>query len=285
MTTPAIVAVCVLGALLFLFALFVFLVKPNRLRSEMNDFKNVRYAHRGLHNETRPENSLAAFSAAVEGGYGIELDVRLSKDGELVVFHDDTLDRVTSESGRVDAKTFAELKEIRLAGTDERIPSFKEVLDLVNGRVPLLIELKEDAGKYGVTEKTLEILEKYKGAFVIESFNPLALGLVKKKAPHIMRGFLSQHFFKEEKYRAPMYFLLQNILLNFICRPDFIAFCHSDFKMFAFRFIKKIFRIPTLAWTTESEADDKKALENGFSGIIFQYYLPEPRVNSDKEQL
>lgn len=279
MPIPVIVLISVLCAILFLFLIFVFLIKPNRYRKEMDDFKNVRYAHRGLHDQSRPENSMSAFSAAVEGGYGIELDVRLSSDGELMVFHDDTLDRVTNESGRVDARSAEELKSIHLMNSEDTIPTFREVLELVDGKVPLLIELKEDAGKYGVTEKTLEILKDYSGPFIIESFNPLALGRVKKLDPHIMRGFLSQNFYKEKKYRKLMYFLLEHLLLNVICRPDFIAYCHSDFKMPALRLTKKLFRVPLIAWTVENAEDDEMAIKNGFSGIIFQHYLPEKTVS------
>ncbi len=274
-----IVLLSVLAALLLLFALALFAIAPSRRRAARG-FAAVRYAHRGLHGSGIAENSLSAFRAAAEAGYGIELDVRLSRDGELVVFHDDTLERVTEATGRVDSLTAKELSALRLSGTDDTVPSFREVLDLVGGRVPLLIELKEDAGKYCVTEKALDILKGYAGDYMIESFNPLALARVKKLAPDVTRGFLSQNFFKEKKYRAPTYFLLQHLLLNFLCRPDFIAFCHRDTKMPAFRLIRRLFKATSFAWTTESEADDAAALGAGFSSVIFQGYLPEVRIAS-----
>lgn len=283
MPTPLIILLSLLGVLLFLFLVLLFLVKPGRRKAEMEKFKNVRYAHRGLHGGGIPENSMAAFRKAVELGYGIELDVRLSSDGELVVFHDDTLDRMTGVSGRVDSFTKEELAKITLADTEEHIPTFREVLDAVDGKVPLLVELKEDPGKYGVTDKTVELLADYKGAFIVESFNPLALSYLKKKAPHIIRGFLSEHFYTEEKYRKFKYFLLQNLLLNCICRPDFIAYCHKHAYMKMLRFVRWLFRVPTLAWTTESEEEDSRALENGFSSVIFQYYLPETKTGTKSE--
>ncbi|MBQ7332885.1 MAG: glycerophosphodiester phosphodiesterase [Clostridia bacterium] len=281
-----ILLIVTVAAFIFVLPYFVFrfLIKPNKYRSEMDAFKNVRYAHRGLHSESVPENSIEAFSLAVEAGYGIELDVRLSSDGELVVFHDDTLDRMTSELGRVDGRTAEELTKIKLRGTENTVPTFREVLKLVDGKVPLLVEIKEDAGKYGVTEKTVEMLKQYNGPFIVESFNPLSLGRVKKLAPEFMRGFLSQNFYKEEKYRRFMYFLLQNMLLNFICRPDFIAYSHKDSGMKVFNFIRKHHRkTPLIAWTLESLEEDATAINNGFCGIIFQYYQPEALVSGKSE--
>ncbi len=285
MKTALIIIFSILGGFIVLSLLaFVFLTKPRGKRAEMEKFKNRRYAHRGLHGDGVAENSLTAFKKAVDAGYGIELDVRLTKDGELVVFHDATLDRVAGVGGLVVNKTLAELRETRLSGTEDTVPTFKEVLELVNGKIPLLVELKEEAGEYGVTEKTLEILSGYKGDFMIESFNPLALSLVKKKAPHIVRGFLSQNFGKTEEYRGFKYFLLEHLLLNVICRPDFVAYCHEDWKMPIFRFAKKLFHVPTFAWTTESEEADREALKHGFSGTIFQYYLPSAFVEEENRK-
>ena len=278
--SPWIIAlISVISALLLFFLIFLFLIAPGKKREEMENFKSKKYAHRGLHDATRAENSLSAFRAAVDAGYGIELDVRLSKDGVLVVFHDDTLDRVTGEVGRVDSRTAAELGKINLSGTADTVPTFEEVLKVVNGRVPLLVELKEDAGKYGVTEKALEMLKEYKGEYIIESFNPLALGRVKKLAPEVMRGFLSQNFLSQKKYRSATYFLLQNLLLNVVCRPDFIAYKHSDYKNASLRLVKALFKPATLAWTVRSKTEEDEAYLCGFDGVIFENYVPGGNVN------
>ncbi len=280
MPTPIIILLVAFGVMLLFFGIFLFLVKPSGRRGAMEKFKNVRYAHRGLHSEDAAENSITAFSRAVEAGYGIELDVRLSRDGELVVFHDPTLDRVTNSTGKVIDKTLAELRELRLLGTEDCVPTLREVLSVVDGKIPLLIELKEEPGEYGVTEKTLEILKDYKGAYMIESFNPLALARVKKLAPDTVRGFLSQNFGKTE-LRGFRYFLLEHLFLNVICRPDFIAYSHTDANMPIFRFVKAFFRVPCLAWTVESPDADKCALENGFSGVIFQHYKPKTHTKNN----
>lgn len=276
------------AALAFLFLLsyaaFCFLIKPNKYRSEMDAFKNVRFAHRGLHSDTVPENSIEAFRLATEAGYGIELDVRVSSDGELMVFHDDTLDRVTSEKGAFEARSAEELKKIKLLGTENTIPTFIEVLELVDGRVPLLVEIKEFNGSYVTSEKAAEALRKYKGPFIVESFNPFVLQKFKKLAPEIMRGFLSQDFSDNKKLRGARWFLLKNMLLNFLAKPDFIAYRHTDYNVRALKFIKRHHKkTPLIAWTVESAEDDALAIKNGFSGVIFQYYRPNATVLSENE--
>ena len=260
--------------LLLSFLAFLFLIKPGKRRAQTDKFKNLDYAHRGLHGGGRAENSLSAFKAAADAGSAIELDVRLSSDGVLMVFHDDTLDRMTEVTGRVDSVTAKELSALTLGSTEDTIPTFAEVLELVGGRVPILVEIKEDAGKYCVTEKTVEALKAYKGEFLIESFNPLALARVKKLMPDAVRGILSESFLKEKKYRSPTYFLLQNLLLNFLCKPDFVAFNHEHSKNCALRLVRRIFRVPTLAWTVRSEREERLAKSHGFDGIIFENYNP-----------
>ena len=273
---PAIIAlICVLSFFALFFLIYLFLIKPGKRRAEIDKFKSVKYAHRGLHGGGVAENSISAFRAAKDAGFGIELDVRLSADGELVVYHDDTLLRVSGIDARVDEKTAAELSEIHLSETADTVPTFKEVLELVDGRVPLLVEIKEDAGKYGVTEKTAELLREYKGDFIVESFNPLALGRFKTLMPEVMRGILSQNFLSEKKYRTVTHFLLEILALNVICRPDFIAFNHKHSKNAALRLARSLFGAPTLAWTVRSQSEEDIAGKHGFDGIIFENYIPK----------
>ena len=269
-----IVSLSIFAFLLLLFLAYLFLLRTKSRREEMKKYKNLSYAHRGLHTDACAENSLSAFKEAVKAGYAIELDVRLSQDGVLVVFHDDTLDRMTDEAGRVDTKTASELSKIKLGKTEDTIPTFAEVLSLVDGRVPLLVEIKEDAGSLAVTEKCVEALRSYKGDFIIESFNPLALARVKELMPEALRGILSESFLKEKEYRTPTHFLLSILALNFLCRPDFIAFNHKHYKNIALRLARGLFRVPTLAWTTRSEKEEIDAKEHGFDGVIFENYIP-----------
>lgn len=269
-----IITISVLGALLFLIVLtYLYFIMPTfKRKKQIMKFASYKYAHRGLHGEGVAENSLTAFRLAVSLGYGIELDVRLSRDGELVVFHDNTLDRVTEFSGRVDSYDYAELSKMKLSGTEDTVPLFKDVLSLVDGKVPLLVELKEDLGKYGVTEKTLELLKDYGGEYIIESFNPLALGRVKKKNPKILRGILSMNYLADKKYRKPMYYAQQMFLTNVICRPDFIAFDHKQYKTFALRLCRFLFRVTTFAWTVCSPEEEALAYKHKFNSVIFENY-------------
>ena len=260
-------------SLVVLFLIYLFLIAPKN-KKEMNKFKTVMYAHRGLHNEERAENSMSAFKAAVDGGFGIELDIRLSKDGKLVVFHDDTLDRVCGREGRVIDFTADELATFKLSGTKDGIPLFSDVLSLVDGKIPLLVEIKENAGDSTVSHATCEILKGYKGEFIVESFNPMSLKVVKENYPEIPRGILSHRYYDYEKSRKPLFFLLQSLLLNFLCRPAFIAYDHRHADAFGLRFVRAFFKVPTIAWTVRSAEEEKAARKNGFDGIIFENYLP-----------
>ena len=265
-----IVLICVGAFLLLSVLLYLFLAKPGKKRSATDKFLAYKYAHRGLHGGGVSENSMTAFKKAVDAGYGIELDVRLCKGGELVVFHDPTLKRVCGIDELVKSKSADELSKIKLGGTEDTVPRFVDVLKLVDGKIPLLVEIKEEIGETAVTEKTLEILREYKGDYMIESFNPFAIALVRKKMPEAVRGFLSQDFMKTKKHRNIAYFLGQNFVFNVKCRPDFIAYRHSDYRNCAFRLQKLLFKATTVAWTVKNEREEREALEHGFKCLIFE---------------
>ena len=132
-------------------------------------------AHRGLHDKDTPENSLAAFSKAIEAGYPIELDVRLIADGTVVVFHDNSLSRLTENDGYIKFLNKEDLKYLTLKDSEEKIPTFEEVLNLVNGQVPLLIEVKNESKVGQLESKVIELLKDYKGEYAVQSFNPYVL--------------------------------------------------------------------------------------------------------------
>ena len=268
--SPLLIALIAVIAIVAVFVTVILvLIAPGR--RTMKPFKSISYAHRGLHDGEKPENSLAAFKAAVDAGFGIELDVRLSSDGKLVVFHDDTLERMVGIRKRVDELTVSELSALRLGDSNEGIPTFDEVLKLVDGKVPLLVEIKEDKGNSAVSDTTAKTLSLYNGAFIVESFNPISLGNVRKQLPMTPCGFLSC----KHKAKSFTYFMLTNLLLNVICRPDFIAYCHTDSSNFFLRLVRGLFRVPTLAWTVRSEEEERTAKKNGFDGIIFEGYIPK----------
>ena len=158
-----------------------------------------RYAHRGLHGDGAPENSMAAFRRAVEGGYGIELDVHLLKDGSLAVLHDHSLKRTAGADVLIEDITPADLANYRLEGTDEAIPLFSQVLELVAGRIPLIVELKSTTGNFAaLTEAVTRMLDTYQGIYCIESFDPRCVHWLKCNRPELIRGQLAENFFRSK---------------------------------------------------------------------------------------
>ena len=261
------------------FCAWLFLIAPGD-DSGMESFKNVKYAHRGLHgavgyDEFAAENSLTAFKRAKEHGFGIELDVRVSKDGEIVVFHDSTLDRVTGTEGKVCDVTLEELKQTRLKGTEDTIPTLREVLDLIDGAIPLLIELKEEGLDHTISEKAAEILKDYEGEYIVEAFSPFAFGAFKKQLPRVPRGFLACKHTTRKECRNMKYRLIQRFFFNCLARPAFIAMHSKTPRLFPMPLISAIFKTPMIAWTVKSKEEEIEAYKNGFSGVIFEGYIPD----------
>ena len=160
----------------FIIILIALVLLATRCRGDhpgMKDLQGWAYAHRGLHSEGVPENSMAAFKAALDNGYGIELDIHLLKDGNLAVIHDSLLNRTTGQAGRVEDLTTADLKCYPLEGTDQTIPEFMDVLTLFHGKAPLIVELKPVDGNHAqLAETACKMLESYEGVYCLESFDP-----------------------------------------------------------------------------------------------------------------
>ncbi len=265
-----------LGVLAFLLALYIFMVAPSGRKKKTAEFFAVqtKYAHRGLHGGEVPENSLAAFDLACRAGYGIELDVHVTADDKLVVFHDDTLTRMCGVDEKTESKTLAELQALTLGGTGEHIPSFREVLDLVDGRAPLIVEIKGTSMKnMRVCELTAEMLDGYGGKYCVEAFNPIFVRWWKKNRGNVVRGQLSNKMKKEDSGQSPLVnFLLENLMLSFLARPDFVAYSGENRNQPSFRFARALGAYP-VAWTIRSE-EDLEAVKNGFKAIIFENIRP-----------
>ena len=271
-----IVLIIVFSIVLLGLLAMLYMISPGKKRPEMEKFKQIKYAHRGLHDATKAENSISAFAAAKENGFGIELDVRLSKDGELVVFHDDNLTRVAGIDGKVIDFTAEELSKMSLSGTSDGVPTLREVLDLIDGAVPLIIEIKMNGDEKGISEKLMEVIEGYKGDYVVESFNPIALKIVRRMRPDILRGILSTEYMKDEKHKGSiLYALLQHLMLNFMVRPDFIAYDKRGYKVEGLRFVRRSFGTALIAWTVKSAEEERDAISHGFDTVIFEGYIPE----------
>ena len=250
----------------------VFLVAPGRAsKKDKKPFMYKNFAHRGLHkkDKTIPENSLAAFERASSYGYGIELDVQLSKDGQVVVFHDDTLNRVCGVDSRVDEKTYDELSKISLCGTTQTIPLFSEVLKTVRGRGPLIVELKNGKRNEELCEKTYALLSKYSGEYCIESFNPFIVRWFKKNAPEVIRGQLANPPKDYNGEVGPLTaVILGNCLLNFLSRPQFIAYKITP-QPFTVKLCEALGAMK-VAWTSHDWVNEKF-----YDAVIFEFYKPK----------
>ena len=224
---------------------------------------------------TLPYDVLArAFRAAAEAGYGVELDIQLSRDGQVVVFHDDTLDRVCGVHGRVDEFTFEELRGMRLCGTQETIPLLTEVFEVMGGRTPMIIELKTGRRNDELCEKGLALMRAYNGPYCIESFDPRIVRWFRKNAKDVLRGQLSDApaSFRDEP--KPLAFALGCLFTNVLARPQFIAYGPGK-KPWTARLAEAMGAI-RVCWTVRPE-DDINAKEAENDAVIFEFYHPAPK--------
>ena len=250
--------------IVFLLYLLVF-IRP-RAKAPTSDVLLCRYAHRGLHDGNTgpyPENSLAAFELACKEGYGIELDVQLSRDGVVMVFHDYTLVRMTGDERKLCELDREELGYLRLTGTEEKIPTFEEVLNLVGGRVPLLVELKGENFDTSLCEKVAEHLKAYKGEYCVESFNPLLIKDIKKYLPEVYCGQLYTNVCRDKKKRSLLNIALTLMALNFLAKPDFIAYNKLDRNSIQVKITTKLYKSVGFVWTVKNEQEMSTACEKG----------------------
>lgn len=251
----------------------LFLIAPgSSTKRQRAPFMGTNCAHRGLHSRDKsvPENSLEAFRLAAEAGYGIELDVQFSKDKQVVVFHDDTLDRVCGVHARVDELTYDELKELRLCGSDQTIPLFTEVLGVIRGRSPIICELKNGRNNRELCEKTYEIISGYRGDICVESFNPMIVAWFRFHAKDLLRGQLAQptRFYDAETMSAPLAYALGHTLFNCLARPQFIAY-RIGFRPLSVR-MSELLGAMRVGWTSHEPRN-----EAGRDTVIFEFYRPK----------
>lgn len=262
----------VLYLFLALAVLWLYMIKPRLRRpASLRELKKYRYAHRGLHDIGKgvPENSMLAFRLAKEAGYGIELDVHLSKDGKLVVEHDDTLRRTCGVNWRIEDTEWDTLSTLRLEGTEEKLPLLTEVFDLIDGKVPLLIELKVVGGNWRALGRAVSnALKDYKGPYCIESFEPRALLWFRQNDPLVARGQLAGDVRKESTVSPVISFVLKNLLVNVLSRPDFIAYNHRDHKNLSFRLCRSFYRPPVFFWTVRSVEGENLSAKYGAASIF-----------------
>lgn len=253
-------AIASLAVVIFLLYALIF-VRPRAGKPQSASLL-CGYAHRGLHDGNTgntPENSLSAFEKACQAGYGIELDVQLSRDGVVMVFHDYTLIRMTGKDGKVAEYDAAELQKLSLANTEQKIPTFSEVLSLVNGRVPLLIELKGESFDSSLCPKVAEILKSYEGDYCIESFNPLLIKNMRKLMPDVFYGQLYTNVVRDKKKKSALNIILTLMGFNFLARPDFVAYNIEDRSSFPVWLTTKLYKAEKFIWTARSREEYDKA--------------------------
>ena len=257
---------------------FAFLVAPGHAtRAQKAPFLYRNYAHRGLHTEdgTVPENSLPAFRAAAEAGYAVEMDVHLTADDQLVVFHDDTLERMCGVPGVIDDFTLAELRALRLGDTDCVIPTFAEALAALGGRVPLLLEVKRGHNNRRLCELTLAALRTYGGPYCVESFDPTIVAWFRRNAPDILRGQLSQPPKDYGKaLNKPAAAIVGNVLTNVIARPQFIAYKIGPKPLSVL--LCEAMGAVRAGWTSRAWTH-----ERDYDIVIFEYYRPGAWFRAD----
>ena len=252
----------------------LFLVAPGGVtKRQKAPFDGRSFAHRGLHSEDKsvPENSLEAFRLAASAGYGVELDVQLSKDGQVVVFHDDSLDRVCGVHAKLEDLSYDELKLLRLCGTEQRIPLLTEALGVIRGKGPLIVELKNGKRNRELCEKTYAILSDYEGQVCIESFNPMIVRWFKLHARDLVRGQLATTV-KDygDTVKKPTAWLLSHCLLNFLSRPQFIAY-RIGFRPLTAR-LSEALGAMRFGWTARNERAERHR-----DAVIFEFYRPQLR--------
>lgn len=265
-----------LGCTLALAVLYLLAIMPRICnRPDTTLFQKIYFAHRGLHDNASeaPENSMAAFKKAVEAGFGMELDVQVTKDGVPVVFHDFKLDRVCGAEGKIVDSTYEELQAYTLFDSEERIPKLSDLLEMVAGRVPLIVEIKAETADVSGCVIIDNLLRAYQGPYCIESFNPMVLWWFRRHRKDVVRGQLSSNFRKEGEYWNIFYFGMTHLLFNFLTKPDFIAYNHKFSEEPGRRICRYLYRHPAAAWTIRSEKE-LEALKGEYDVFIFDSFFP-----------
>ena len=244
---------------LIIFSFYFYAIQGAKRNENVKLFLGKDIVHRGAFTSEIPENSMKSFEKAIEKDFIIELDILLTKDKEVIVFHDDNLKRLTGVDRNVDEMTIDEITNLKIKDTDENIPTLEEVLKLVNGRVPIIIDVKSgNASDIEIVKKANEILKNYNGEYAIQSFNPFVLRWVKNNSPDTVRIQLSSDFLGE------------HMLLNFISKPNIIAYKINSRGNLSLSLLRGT--LPIIFWTVRDENEMNYARENA-NNIIFDYNM------------
>ncbi|MFO7637246.1 MAG: glycerophosphodiester phosphodiesterase family protein [Clostridia bacterium] len=257
---------------LLLAGLYLFLIAPGK--KDISELKGWHYSHRGLHDLGKgiPENTLPAFEQAIANNYGIELDVHLTADDQLVVFHDDDLRHAAGMDMNIHDTGYEEISQHPVYASPYHIPLFSQVLSLVSGRVPLIVEIKSCKRYTELCVKVSEMLKNYQGPLCIESFDPRIVKWFRVNRPDITRGQLSSSMFKSNLHFSTKV-IMTFMLMNFTSKPHFIAYMHENAGNLSFLLCRKLFKANTVAWTLRSK-EELETARAMFDLFIFEGFIP-----------
>ena len=242
-------------------------------RELIKELLKHRYAHRGFHSKPQiAENSMTAFKLAVEKGFGLELDVPLTRDNNLAVIHDPSLKRTCGIDLKIEELDLADAQVYCLEESEDVIPDFEDVLTMVDGRVPLIVELKVVDNNFdALCRRVAGILRSYKGPVCVESFDPRAVKWFRQHEPQFVRGQLAGALRKTDpEFDKRNDFLLKNLLVNIYAKPDFVAYRYDDKEE---RGIKR-YKGPKFFWTIK-DYSDMKEVESMGAAAIFEQFNPK----------
>lgn len=241
-------------------------------------------AHRGLHDRARGriENTISAVTAAIERRYAIEADLQMTADEQVVVFHDDTLDRLTEAAGRVDRLSLSAVRAARLRDTNDRIPTLDELLEEVAGRVPLMLELKSRwSGDRRLEREVATTLTDYSGPAAVMSFDPASMRAMRYLLPHLPRGLIADRFDTGDWADIPAYhrFALRHLLAASYVLPQFIAYGVNALPANAPLLLRHAFGVPLLTWTVRTP-EDRAVAKRWANQMIFEGFEPDSLPNA-----
>ena len=245
---------------------------------DLSWLKTALIAHRGLYkkNGSIQENSIKAFQLAMDEGFAIECDLNITKDGEVIVYHDHHLKRLTGLDKKVSDVTYKDIKDLRLLLSEEKIPRLIDLLSLVHGQVPLLIELKPLGDIKKLCEAFMHVMKDYQGKWAVFSFHPQAVLWFKKHYPDVIRGQISAYFNDDSHMKKPMKFLMKRMFFNHFTKPDFISYyIHNLPNKHVDKQKKKGITVISYAAQSEQEFEFVKSL---YDNVVFEYFIPKKNV-------
>jgi glycerophosphoryl diester phosphodiesterase len=242
---------------------------------DMTWIKTRLIAHRGLHTQdgSVPENTLAAFRAAIDRGFGIEMDVNALKDGTVVVFHDKNLNRLCGDPRRLVDVNWDDIRDLRILGTEERIHTLPEVLAFVNGRVPLLIELKPFGPYEPLCESFMRDMSGYQGTWAMHSFHPSAVKWFRTNHPEVIRGQISEFFLDDPDMNPFLKFAMKHLLFNHLTKPDFVNY---GVKNLPNRICDRVQRrgVVVIGYAARNQ-EEFDMMRSRYSNAVFEFFIPK----------